>query len=99
MRAQEFLAKNEMSVKVQANSNKEKYGADAAFEMAQTVSKVVATRGKKVVTINMKKDLPDREFILTHLIGPSGNLRAPTMRRGKTLFVGFNDQVFTENFG
>ena len=56
MRAQEFLAKNEMSVKVQANSNKEKYGADAAFEMAQTVSKVVATRGKKVVTINLWKN-------------------------------------------
>jgi hypothetical protein len=32
---------------------------------------------------------------LKHLLGPSGNLRAPTSRRGKTLLVGFHEDEFT----
>lgn len=33
------------------------------------------------------------------LLGPTGNLRAPTMRVGQTLLVGYNDDIFTETFG
>ena len=28
------------------------------------------------------------------LLGPTGNLRSPTMRVGKTLLVGFNEEAF-----
>ena len=27
-------------------------------------------------------------------LGPTGNLRAPTLRVGKTWFVGFNEEVY-----
>ena len=33
------------------------------------------------------------------MLGPTGNLRAPTIRVGRTLLVGFNEDVFTETFG
>ena len=33
------------------------------------------------------------------MLGPTGNLRAPTIRRGKTLIVGFNETVFEQEFG
>ena len=33
------------------------------------------------------------------MLGPTGNLRAPTIRRGKTVVVGFNDEVFESVFG
>ncbi len=33
------------------------------------------------------------------MLGPTGNLRAPTIRRGKTLIVGFNEEVFAREFG
>jgi hypothetical protein len=29
-------------------------------------------------------------------LGPTGNLRAPTAKVGKTLLVGFNDEVYNE---
>jgi hypothetical protein len=33
------------------------------------------------------------------MLGPTGNLRAPTIRRGKTVLVGFNEEVFEQVFG
>jgi len=33
------------------------------------------------------------------MLGPTGNLRAPTLRVGKTLLVGFNEGVYEKVFG
>ena len=33
------------------------------------------------------------------MIGPSGNLRAPTLRVGTTLVVGFNDEMYDTVLG
>jgi arsenate reductase-like glutaredoxin family protein len=54
----------------------------------------VVARGKKVLSFDMEKAAPDDEALLSHLLGPSGNLRAPTIRKGKTLLVGFSDEAY-----
>jgi hypothetical protein len=46
----------------------------------------------------MKKVPPDEEALRKLLVGPSGNLRAPTLRLGKTLVVGFNREMYEEVF-
>jgi len=51
-------------------------------------------RGKKIVHFNLKKDRPDRETLTSHLLGRSGTLRAPTFRKGKTLVVGYNGELY-----
>ena len=33
------------------------------------------------------------------LLGPTGNLRAPTMRVGKTLLVGFDESSYADVLG
>ena len=58
------------------------------------MDRVVAGKGKKVVTFDMKNDPPDDETLLAYLLGPTGNLKAPTLRRGKTLLVGFNQESY-----
>ena len=40
------------------------------------------------------KDKPDEKTLLGLMLGPTGNLRAPTMRKGKTLVVGFNEETY-----
>jgi hypothetical protein len=30
------------------------------------------------------------------MLGPTGNLRAPTLRFGKTLIVGFNEETYNK---
>mgnify|MGYP001317670700 CR=1 FL=1 len=92
---QGFLATHEITVKETSNATKERIGASEALKLAKAASRVVAGRGKKVVSFDMKNDPPDDETLLKHLLGPSGNLRAPTLRRGKTLLVGFHEDEFT----
>jgi hypothetical protein len=63
------------------------------------VDRLVAAKGAKVVIFDLKMNRPRDEELLKHLIGPSGNLRAPTMRIGKTLVVGFNEAEYEKLFG
>lgn len=67
--------------------------------MAHSADKIVVAKGKKVVTFDMKKDRPDDTTLLAHLLGPTGNLRAPTLRLGKTLLVGYSDEAYKEALG
>lgn len=53
-------------------------------------------KGKRVVTIDMTKDAPDDDTLAGYLLGPTGNLRAPTLRAGKTLYVGFNEETYQQ---
>lgn len=93
-RARDFLEKHEAKVKDVTDANKEKKSKADALALAKTVSKIIVSKGKKVVTFDMKKDAPDDETLLGHLMGPTGNLRAPTIRKGTTLYVGFNEDAF-----
>lgn len=35
--------------------------------------------------------------VVDAMLGPTGNLRAPTLRRGKTVVVGYHDEVYEKN--
>ena len=37
--------------------------------------------------------------MLKLVLGPTGNLRAPTLRLGKKLVVGFNEEMYKSVFG
>ena len=60
---------------------------------------MVVAKGKKVTEVDLKKDRPDDDTLASLLLGPTGNLRAPTMRVGKTVLVGFNEDTYDEVFG
>jgi len=81
------------------DAGKLRLGPDEAIRLARAAARVVAVRGKSRVEFDMKESPPDRETLLKHLLGPSGRLRAPTMRVGDTLIVGFNPGVYGELFG
>lgn len=63
------------------------------------VKTLVAMRGKSVVRHDLKKARPDDETLLSLMIGPTGNLRAPTARVGDTLLVGFNEDAYRDALG
>jgi arsenate reductase-like glutaredoxin family protein len=44
----------------------------------------------------MNQEPPEDEVLAAHLLGPTGNLRAPTLRKGKTLLVGFNMEAYKD---
>ncbi len=56
-------------------------------------------RGKKVTSFDLRRDSPPEADLLAVMLGTTGNLRAPTVVRGKTLLVGFNADIYGEVFG
>ena len=86
-------------MKDRADASRERKGRAEALALAKTASKIVVARGKKVVVFDMTKNRPDDDTLAAHLLGPTGNLRAPTLRRGKTLLVGFNEEAYQRAFG
>ena len=62
--------------------------------MLKGVSTLIVAKGKSVVELDLKNEKPDNETILALLLGPTGNLRAPTARVGTTLLVGFSEQTY-----
>ncbi len=71
-----------------------KLGRGDALRLASDASDVVVSKGKRITSFVMKKDPPDETTLLLHMLGPTGNLRAPTVRQGKTLLVGFSEEAY-----
>ncbi len=55
---------------------------------------ITIAKGKKVSSWDPKVD--DRELILKHVMGPSGNLRAPTFHVADKIIIGFNPELYQE---
>jgi hypothetical protein len=58
---------------------------------------VIVAKGKKVDAFSGASKAG--KAAVDAMLGPTGNLRAPTIRRGKTVIVGFNEDVFAEHLG
>ena len=52
-----------------------------------------------MVHVDLRAEKPDRQALRELLLGPTGNLRAPTVRKGRTLIVGFDEQTYAELLG
>ena len=94
MKARGYLARVKVAPKEEVDAGKTKLARGEALALARSMNKVVAARGRKVVTFDMKTDPPSDADLLAVLLGPTGNLRAPSFRRGTTLVVGFNEEAY-----
>jgi len=64
--------------------------------MLKSASRIRTGKGKKQQ--EWKPAVDDKKEILKDVIGPSGNLRAPTWRIGNEFVVGFNPELYEEVF-
>ena len=94
MRASKFLDANGIEAKEVVSASK-KLGKSEAADLARSASKVVVAKGKKVSEFKGGKATAD---VVEAMLGPTGNLRAPCLRVGKTVLVGFNDEVYAKTF-
>jgi hypothetical protein len=78
------------------NAGKDKIGTDEAWELIKTYKTVVVGKGKKYQVFEPTEE--NREQILKTVIGRSGNLRAPSIKVGDKLVVGFNDDMYKKVF-
>ena len=74
-----------------------KLGKRDAAAMAKAASKVYVAKGKRVD--EWKPAGKAGADLVAAMLGPTGNLRAPCLRVGKTVVVGFNEDLYTSIFG
>ncbi len=94
------MDEHDIEIKVLVNAKKEIIIAAEAMEKVLEANRVVAAKGKKLVEFTLKGGELQGDVSLEDLqkaiIGPSGNLRAPTLFRGKTWYVGFHPDMYAE---
>jgi len=96
-KTQAFLAKHKLGEpKTIVDARKNRMGIKEALQLAHAAEEIYVAKGTKLVHLNMKKDKPDDETLTRLLMGPTGNMRAPTLRVGKKLLVGFDEKAYKE---
>jgi hypothetical protein len=63
---------------------------EAALGALKDVDELYVMKGTKAIHVDLRKEKPSRAALLGLLLGPTGTLRAPTLRKGRTLLVGFD---------
>ena len=69
-------------------------GAKEAIVLASKANEIYVIKGKKIVHMNLKDEKPSKEQLTKLMLGPTGNLRAPTILKDKVLIVGFNGETY-----
>ena len=93
-KTQGFLAKHKVTVAEQADAKKATIKGAAALNVLDGVDELYVAKGKKIEHVDLRKVKPERAALLALLLGPTGNLRAPTLRKGRTLIVGFEEGTY-----
>jgi hypothetical protein len=98
-KSQGFLARHKVTVTAQADAKKATIKGQAALGVLKDVDALYVAKGKRVVHVDLKREKPSRAELLGLLLGPTGNLRAPTLRKGRTLVVGFDEATYGRVLG
>lgn len=81
-----------MHIKTIVDARRQRMDDGAAWALLHGAESITTAKGKRVEQWHPQTD--DKAEILRQVIGPSGNLRAPTLRQGNTFMVGFNPEVY-----
>lgn len=74
-------------------SASKKLGAPKAEELVAAVARIHVAKGKKLDVFEGEKASDE---IVSKMLGSTGNLRAPTIKVGDQLLVGFNEEMYRE---
>lgn len=98
-KADAYIESRGIKVREAVDARKEKLGKREIAQILRKTARVIATKGKKVIDWDLKRDPPIEKELYEALLGPTGNLRAPSIRSGKTLAVGFSEEAWDKVFG
>ena len=78
-------------------ARKQKIQGDDAWNILSAADEIVVGKGKKFQVFRPGQD--NREDILKACLGRTGNLRAPALKIGDRMVVGFNDEMYAQYVG
>lgn len=79
------------------DARKSRIDGEQAWALLKAATNITVAKGKKVVALSPGRD--GKEAVLAAVMGPSGNLRAPTLRVGDAFVVGFEAELYQRLWG
>jgi len=81
------------------DAKKTKLGLEEALALLETADELYSARRGRVERIDLGAGRPDRRTVERLMLGPTGSLRAPTLRVGRRLLVGFDEATYRKVLG
>lgn len=81
------------------DARKVRYGDSEALDLLDGKTTLHVAKGKKVTEVDLRKDRPEDDVLTGLMLGPTGNLRAPTLIVGEKVVVGYNEDLYNDVFG
>jgi arsenate reductase-like glutaredoxin family protein len=93
-----FLTERRVKIETQVDARAVPVSEEDALKLLTESDELYVTRGTKVIHFDLKNEHPGNEAVLELLIGRSGKLRAPAIKAGRTLLVGFDGPTYEKLF-
>jgi hypothetical protein len=74
-----------------------KLGREDAASLLKDASLLLVAKGSKTLEFDVGKNVSGAA--VDAMLGPTGNLRAPTLRVRNTILVGYNDEMYERVLG
>lgn len=75
------------------SASREPLAGVEALSALEGITELYVAKGRKSIFLDLTRDRPSDEDLLGLLLGRSGKLRAPTIRIGHRLIVGYNAEL------
>jgi len=86
-----------ITIKEVVEARKQKIAGDDAWKLIASAREVIVGKGKKFHVFDPSAD--SREDILKAALGRTGNLRAPALKMGDRLVIGYNEDMYKQYIG
>ncbi len=81
-----------MDIAEEIDAKKQVIGPDQVWDFVKKASSVHVASGQKILTF--KPDSASKDELISKATGRTGNLRAPALRIGDDLYIGFNAALY-----
>ena len=80
------------------SANRNPLAGQDALQVLEGVTHLFVAKGKKTLHFDLTETRPADAELLELLLGRSGKLRAPSIRKGTHLLVGYNEDILRVEF-
>lgn len=91
-----FFAEHGLTPKTLVDADKVRFGADQAVRMAREADHVWVAGPEGAEHHDMRSSRPTDEALNRALGGGAGGLRAPTVRHGRVLLIGYDEAAYRQ---
>lgn len=92
-----MLQRYGVTIEQVVDARKEPLAGDDAWKLLADAGQVLVAKGKAYQVFDPRTD--SKEVLLAQALGRTGNLRAPTLRIGDQLWVGFSEGLYARLAG